>query len=319
MTRSRVMSSTLPQSVAVASLPANVGGSSGSSAAAASPATAVDSQAEVISVSPAVGDEDSEEQEEELTPAERFSKTAKRLILQNLHGSWGSKKRGGFQQQDGPTVDDDEDMDLLASSDDEDSDGLSVDLDGAQERTTNVSEAALLLNVKNEIKRFRDACKDLPTDPKQTNPFQWWSQHKHEYEHLPELARIVLSIPGSQIECERVFSVAGLITAGLRNRLGVENLDALVFIQKNADSKALIRDALVSCHGMHMAEQLIESEGLIPTCEEDLVEAELSCTLLDNDDAASPFAFAESFSLSDTSVDRLLEDMLSQNSAHDDF
>ena len=63
---------------------------------------------------------------------------------------------------------------------------------------------------------------------------------------LRDVARIVLGVPASQIECERVFSEAGLVTSGLRNRLGVENLDALVVISRNVDVKSVMRDAIFS-------------------------------------------------------------------------
>ena len=74
----------------------------------------------------------------------------------------------------------------------------------------------------------------------------WWRENERAFPSLAELACVVFSVPGSQIECERVFSQAGLITAGLRNRLGAENMDMLVFISKNANRKEMIEDMLCS-------------------------------------------------------------------------
>jgi hypothetical protein len=52
---------------------------------------------------------------------------------------------------------------------------------------------------------------------------------------IAELARIILGIPTSQIECERVFSFARLLTQHMRNKMGVEYMAATFFITKNVE------------------------------------------------------------------------------------
>jgi hypothetical protein len=47
------------------------------------------------------------------------------------------------------------------------------------------------------------------------------------------LARQYLGIPGSQIETERIFSVAGILSNLHRSKIGIDNLDILVMIYKN--------------------------------------------------------------------------------------
>ena len=42
-----------------------------------------------------------------------------------------------------------------------------------------------------------------------------------------------LGIPGSQIECERIFSVAGIMTGLCRIRLAIKNCSNLILINKN--------------------------------------------------------------------------------------
>lgn len=71
-------------------------------------------------------------------------------------------------------------------------------------------------------------------------PLQWWKEHEKRFPTVGFVARQLLGIPGSQIECERIFSIAGILTSLRRCRLGTENLDALVMIQKNwpFDSRA---------------------------------------------------------------------------------
>jgi hypothetical protein len=63
-----------------------------------------------------------------------------------------------------------------------------------------------------------------------------------------ELARIVLAVLASQIECERVFSATGLITQHLRNRMGVENMSVHAFLLKNMDVNVEIKAILESTY-----------------------------------------------------------------------
>ena len=65
------------------------------------------------------------------------------------------------------------------------------------------------------------------------NPLHWWKAHESQFPTVAFLARQVLGIVGSQIETERVFSIAGVLTALRRCRLGSKNLDQLVLLVKN--------------------------------------------------------------------------------------
>jgi hypothetical protein len=66
---------------------------------------------------------------------------------------------------------------------------------------------------------------------------------------IEELARFILGIPASQIECESVFSLAGLLTQHLRNKMGVENMAATVFIYNNVDLAGEVSHILKSTYG----------------------------------------------------------------------
>ncbi len=59
------------------------------------------------------------------------------------------------------------------------------------------------------------------------------------------LARCVFAIPGSQIDNERVFSVAGVISKNRRNRIGVQNIDSM-HIYHNFPDVALDQDSAPS-------------------------------------------------------------------------
>lgn len=97
---------------------------------------------------------------------------------------------------------------------------------GAPASTAEASKGLLL----GELSLFRR----LVVEP--TNvacPLMWWKEQESRFPTVAYVARQFLGIPGSQIECERIFSIAGILTALRRSRLGTENLDALVMIQKN--------------------------------------------------------------------------------------
>jgi len=89
-------------------------------------------------------------------------------------------------------------------------------------------------------------CEDTaaPNPDEPCDVLGWWRENATKYPVISELARMLLAIPASQIECERVFSLAGLVTQSLRNKMGVENMGTQVFIHKNVDLGAQLDAAL---------------------------------------------------------------------------
>ena len=65
------------------------------------------------------------------------------------------------------------------------------------------------------------------------NPFKWWKENEGKFPHLAKAAQRYLSVPGTSVPSERVFSTAGDIVSACRSRLAPENVDMLVFLQKN--------------------------------------------------------------------------------------
>ena len=65
---------------------------------------------------------------------------------------------------------------------------------------------------------------------------EWWSRNEHRFPMVPQLARQLLCEPGTSVPSERIFSAAGLIVKNLRNSLSPENVDMLVFLNKNLPS-----------------------------------------------------------------------------------
>lgn len=135
-------------------------------------------------------------------------------------------------------------------------------------------------------------------------PLDWWRENERAFPSLAELASVVFSVPGSQIECERVFSLAGLITAGSRNRLGAENMDMLVFISKNANRKEMIEDAVYKVFGQHVGVKILREARVdrMFSKEQDIMKSlQEGCDDRDEDE--------ERDGLLSSAVEKMIEDM----------
>ena len=71
--------------------------------------------------------------------------------------------------------------------------------------------------------------------PRNSNPLDWWKQNEFRFKRLAKLAKEILGIPATSTASERLFSTAGLTVTKLRNSLKPDNVDALVFLNKNFD------------------------------------------------------------------------------------
>ncbi len=64
--------------------------------------------------------------------------------------------------------------------------------------------------------------------------------------HVTALSRCMFAITGSQVDNERVFSAAGVISKNRRNRIGVQNMDSIMHIYHNFPDDALHKDSSLS-------------------------------------------------------------------------
>ncbi len=97
------------------------------------------------------------------------------------------------------------------------------------EMTTNRSEPTMEL-VNRELLIFKFYyvnVKDIKC------PLQWWEKHESMFPIVGFCARQILGIVGFQIEIERIFSLAGILTSLRRCHLQLEILDELNFVSKN--------------------------------------------------------------------------------------
>lgn len=65
----------------------------------------------------------------------------------------------------------------------------------------------------------------------------WWKNNAHKYLHIARLAQHDLAVPGTSVPSERIFSSAGDIVTASRSHLLPENVDKLIFLQKNMKIK----------------------------------------------------------------------------------
>ena len=62
---------------------------------------------------------------------------------------------------------------------------------------------------------------------------EWWKKHECFFPRISKIAKKYLSIPGSSVSSERVFSLCGQIVNKKRCRLSPKNVDLLVSLNKN--------------------------------------------------------------------------------------
>lgn len=68
------------------------------------------------------------------------------------------------------------------------------------------------------------------------DPLEWWKKNSYLYPHISKQAKKYLSIPGTSVPAERIFSKAGQIVSERRNRLKAKHVNMFVFLNNNLHS-----------------------------------------------------------------------------------
>ena len=75
----------------------------------------------------------------------------------------------------------------------------------------------------------------LQTKPpsRKVNVFEWWKINETRYPNIAKLAKSMLCVPATSTAAEWVFSAAGITVSKRRSCLKPENVDRLLFLNKN--------------------------------------------------------------------------------------
>ena len=65
------------------------------------------------------------------------------------------------------------------------------------------------------------------------DPLLWWREKEHSFPEIAELAKKILMVPPTSVECERNFSSLGRIVTPLRSSLHPEQVCLLNFVRFN--------------------------------------------------------------------------------------
>ena len=89
---------------------------------------------------------------------------------------------------------------------------------------------AIANDVNREFSDYVDSL--LPNCPLANDPIEFWLMSNEKYPLLSPFALDMIATPASEAYAERVFSVAGELTVGKRNRTA-KNLERRVFLKVN--------------------------------------------------------------------------------------
>ena len=102
------------------------------------------------------------------------------------------------------------------------------DLDKAFEIQTEAETSLTLKKFGEEYRKFQDTVNSDDT------AFEFFKNARQEWPFLSKLAQYVLGVLPSPAVAERVFSKAGYLSAGRRNRILTENVKTRLIVQCNA-------------------------------------------------------------------------------------
>lgn len=171
-------------------------------------------------------------------------------------------------------------------------------------------EQRVISEVRSEIVAFRnEAVANLKAPPN-----KWWKNKHMAYKHLSRVARVTLAIPAAQVENEKVFSAAGLVTGHLRTRMSLERLADVVFLMKNTNQEQVFHEILKSmgdkaiAHGdWAPASELLSEESIL----------DMGYARLEDDDGAS--SDEEAYTNIGNDMSSLVDDGYSTDDGNDEL
>lgn len=99
------------------------------------------------------------------------------------------------------------------------------------------------------------------------NPLYCWKLKADSFPHIAKVAKRVLCVQASSTSSERAFSASGLVASQQRAALSPENLDAIIFLQKNMEHVLQVRMLEVR---VHVKSEPVEEDAKSSKAEETL-------------------------------------------------
>lgn len=99
-----------------------------------------------------------------------------------------------------------------------------------QKSLKNIEDQNTGLTVKVELTRYLNE----QTVDRRTNIFEWWQKNQTNYFLVSKVAMDYLNIPATQVDSERLFSLAGNIITVDRPQLLSENVEMMAFLHGNS-------------------------------------------------------------------------------------
>ena len=103
----------------------------------------------------------------------------------------------------------------------------------SEKRRERASSRASTPNRSPQLEQLETYLDDQSVYDENMDALDFWIENQQKYPDLALVAFDLLVIPASTTPIERVFSTAGIATAGRRNRLCAHRLEREVFIKKN--------------------------------------------------------------------------------------
>eukprot|EP00210_Caulerpa_lentillifera_P003519 g3358.t1 len=109
----------------------------------------------------------------------------------------------------------------VATSEDED--------DFAEYQNANLIGSDYYVLIRNEFLQYRGAAVLEASG----NPLEWWMKNGYLYPTMAVAAKVILSIPPSQCDCEQSFNIAGIISQNKRSNISIEKMDMVIRLHDN--------------------------------------------------------------------------------------
>ena len=96
-----------------------------------------------------------------------------------------------------------------------------------------VAQASAKRSISSEITIEKQQYLRINNLERKQDPLEWWKRNCHLYPHISRLIKKYLSLPGTSVPSERIFSKAGQLVSEKRNRLKAKHVNMLVFLDNN--------------------------------------------------------------------------------------